>query len=71
MLSFAAAVLCDGGWEQGGQLLSTACGSPCYAAPEMIAGKKYVGPKVGGGRHGRTDGEEEQYGRGSIAYYMP
>ena len=26
-------------------LLKTACGSPCYAAPEMIAGKKYVGLK--------------------------
>ncbi|KAF4667445.1 hypothetical protein FOL47_003576 [Perkinsus chesapeaki] len=25
-----------------GQLLKTACGSPCYAAPEMIAGKSYV-----------------------------
>lgn len=25
------------------QLLKTACGSPCYAAPEMIAGKKYHG----------------------------
>lgn len=25
-----------------GQLLKTACGSPCYAAPEMIAGKRYV-----------------------------
>lgn len=25
-----------------GQLLKTACGSPCYAAPEMIAGKEYV-----------------------------
>jgi serine/threonine protein kinase len=29
---------------QGGKFLSTACGSPCYAAPEMIAGKKYFGP---------------------------
>ena len=26
-----------------GELLKTACGSPCYAAPEMIAGKLYVG----------------------------
>jgi len=24
-----------------GELLKTACGSPCYAAPEMIAGQKY------------------------------
>jgi 5'-AMP-activated protein kinase catalytic alpha subunit len=29
-----------------GGLLKTACGSPCYAAPEMIAGKRYVGPLV-------------------------
>lgn len=29
-----------------GELLKTACGSPCYAAPEMIAGKKYEGVKV-------------------------
>ena len=26
-----------------GQTLSTACGSPCYAAPEMIAGNRYHG----------------------------
>ncbi|OMJ69287.1 hypothetical protein SteCoe_33028 [Stentor coeruleus] len=28
------------------ELLKTACGSPCYAAPEMIAGKEYSGCKV-------------------------
>ena len=27
-------------------LLSTACGSPCYAAPEMVEGSKYVGYTV-------------------------
>ncbi len=29
-----------------GELLKTACGSPCYAAPEMIAGKRYSGLMV-------------------------
>ena len=28
------------------ELLETACGSPCYAAPEMINGEKYSGLKV-------------------------
>lgn len=29
-----------------GETLKTACGSPCYAAPEMIAGERYYGDKV-------------------------
>ena len=29
-----------------GQTLKTACGSPCYAAPEMIAGHRYQGSLV-------------------------
>eukprot|EP00347_Sterkiella_histriomuscorum_P006969 403350750 len=29
-----------------GATLKTACGSPCYAAPEMIAGERYFGAKV-------------------------
>ena len=32
-------------YKKGG-LLSTACGSPCYAAPEMLSGKKYKGLSV-------------------------
>jgi 5'-AMP-activated protein kinase catalytic alpha subunit len=28
------------------ETLKTACGSPCYAAPEMIAGERYHGAKV-------------------------
>jgi 5'-AMP-activated protein kinase catalytic alpha subunit len=29
-----------------GEMLKTACGSPCYAAPEMISSKKYNGLEV-------------------------
>ena len=28
------------------QMLGTACGSPCYAAPEMISGHKYAGDMI-------------------------
>lgn len=34
------------GNDKYGNTLKTACGSPCYAAPEMIAGKRYKGLSV-------------------------
>lgn len=41
-----------------GQLLSTACGSPCYAAPEMLEGKSYKGSTV------------DIWSAGIVLYYM-
>ena len=32
--------------EDKNELLMTPCGSPCYASPEMVAGKKYNGYKI-------------------------
>jgi len=32
--------------KKSNELLKTACGSPCYAAPEMIAGNQYCGEKI-------------------------
>ena len=32
--------------EDKNELLMTPCGSPCYASPEMVAGKKYNGFKI-------------------------
>jgi serine/threonine protein kinase len=31
---------------QDGELLKTSCGSPNYAAPDIVSGKFYVGPEV-------------------------
>ena len=39
-------------------LLSTPCGSPCYASPEMVAGKKYDGFKI------------DVWSIGAITYFM-
>jgi 5'-AMP-activated protein kinase catalytic alpha subunit len=33
-------------FDEKGEMLKTACGSPCYAAPEMISGEKYCGEMV-------------------------
>jgi 5'-AMP-activated protein kinase catalytic alpha subunit len=33
-------------WTSAKTMMETPCGSPCYAAPEMVAGKKYDCRKV-------------------------
>jgi 5'-AMP-activated protein kinase, catalytic alpha subunit len=41
--------LCDFGLSnflRDGEFLKTSCGSPNYAAPELISGEKYCGPEV-------------------------
>lgn len=42
--------LCDFGFahiiQNDGKTLETFCGSPAYAAPEMVARRKYIGPEV-------------------------
>ena len=43
---------------ENGQLLSTACGSPIYAAPEMLEGKSYKGSTV------------DIWSAGIVLYYM-
>jgi len=37
-----------------GYELMTCCGSPAYAAPELVQGKSYIGSEVSGKRHGGT-----------------
>lgn len=43
LIDFGLCARPDGGIKN---LLFTSCGSPTYAAPELVLGKEYVGPEV-------------------------
>lgn len=43
LIDFGLCARPEGGMES---LLFTSCGSPTYAAPELVLGKQYLGPEV-------------------------
>lgn len=43
LIDFGLCARPEGGMQS---LLNTCCGSPTYAAPELVLGKQYLGPEV-------------------------